>query len=116
MIRTYLATVVAAFALTGRAANVIKNSDLTMNDGMGGIVGWSVRAPEGCFADVRAAGGGVVSVAFGGEKRSYFKQFPLTLQSGGRYRLRVDVRTAGLGDAKIQLILWDSGWHSDVGT
>lgn len=116
MILTYLATAVAAFALTGRAANVIKNSDLTMNDGMGGVVGWSVRAPEGCFADVRAAGGGVVSVAFGGEKRSYFKQFPLTLQSGGRYRLRVDVRTAGLGDAKIQLILWDSGWHSDVGT
>ena len=116
MIRIYLATAVAAFALTGRAMNAIKNNDLTMNDGMGGIVGWGVRAPAGCSADVRPAGGGVVSVEFGGENRSYFKQYPLTLQSGGQYRLRVDVRTAGLGGAKIQLILWDSGWHSDVGT
>ena len=98
------------------AVNAIKNSDLTMNDGMGGIVGWSVRSPAGSSADVRAAGGGVVSAEFGGERRSYFRQYPLTLQSGGRYRLRVDVRTAGLGGAKIQLILWDSGWHSDVGT
>ena len=104
----------AAGAAFGR--NVVKNGDLTQTDGMGSVVGWSTRSVEGCTAAAHAAGGGVVAVEFTGSKRTYFRQTPLTLQSGGKYRMSVDVRTAGLGGAKVQYILWDSGWHTDVGT
>ena len=44
MIRIYLATAVAAFAFVGRAANLIQNADLSLDDGMGGVLGWSDMA------------------------------------------------------------------------
>ena len=109
----------AACAIVASGAfgrNIVKNADLSMTDGLGGVVGWSVRKEDGCSAEAHPVGGGVVSVTFKGPQRSYFRQTPLKLQSGGKFRLSVDVRTAGLGGSKVQAIVWDSGWHTDVGT
>ena len=108
------ACVLAAGTAWGR--NVVKNGDLSLTDGMGSVVGWMSGNYDESTVSARPVGGGVVSVEFYGAKRTYFKQSPLTLQPGGRYRISADVRTSGLGGAKVQCLLWDSGWHDDVGT
>ena len=106
----------ALAAGTAWGRNVVKNGDLSLTDGMGSVVGWMSGNYDESTVSARPVGGGVVSVEFYGAKRTYFKQSPLTLQPGGRYRISADVRTSGLGGAKVQCLLWDSGWHDDVGT
>ena len=96
------------------ATNIIWNHDLSITDGMGGTPGWSVRAKDGCGVEAKGASSGVVTLTFSGKEISYFKQTPVALKSGGRFRLSAEVRTAGLGGANLQLLIWDSGWHSDV--
>ena len=114
MIRIYLATAVAAFAFAGRAANLIQNADLSLDDGMGGVLGWSDMAKSDCGIEAHNSAPGTMTITFTGQERSYFRQSPLALKSGGRFRLSAEVRTAGLGGAAFQLLLWDSGWHRDV--
>ena len=105
---------VLAFAFSANASNALKNTDLSITDGMGGTVGWSVRATFDSSVRMAAKSAGTIEVTFNGPDRTYCFQKPVGLQSGGRYRLSADVRTSGLGGAKLFLLAWNFGWHNDV--
>lgn len=114
IMRGAVALVAVAAALCARGMNALRNTDLSMTDGMGGTVGWSVRATFDSSAKGVAKEPGVMEIAFNGPDTTYFFQKPVKLQSGGRYRYSADVRTTGLGGAKLFLLAWDNGWHRDV--
>ena len=110
-----LAARATALPPTG-AQNAIKNPDLSMTDGMGGTVGWCCWNMTDSMVYGRPGKDGAIEVRFQGSSRTYFTQKPLELKNNGLYRLSAEVRTSGLKGAKVQLLLWDCGWHSDWGT
>ena len=81
------------------SGNILKNVDLTQSDGLGGergTLGWMPWNFGLSSCRAKAQGGGAVAFEFFGAERCYFRQTPLTLKPGGRYRLGAEVRTSGL--------------------
>ena len=110
-----LAGLLAGSSLFG--ANLVKNPDLSMTDGLGGrrgTVGWWPRNAGLSSCTGESCGEGAMALTFVGADMCYFRQTPVALKSGGKYRLSAEVRTAGLGDGKACLLIHDDGWHRDV--
>ena len=110
-----LAGLLAGSSLLG--ANLVKNPDLSMTDGLGGrrgTVGWLPRNAGLSSCTGESCGEGAMALTFVGADMCYFRQTPVALKSGGKYRLSAEVRTAGLGDGKACLLIHDDGWHRDV--
>ena len=101
------------------SGNILKNVDMTQSDGLGGergTLGWTPWNSGLSSCRAKAQGGGIVAFEFFGAERCYFRQTPLTLKSGGRYRMGAEVRTSGLNGMKAFLILLDPALRTDVKT
>lgn len=107
-----------AFCCSALARNLVINPDFSEDDGLGGILGWSHETYADGAVRVRRMQGGVASVEFDGKARSHWHQLPVKLAPKRKYRLKADVRTSGLGCARVQLLVrhWDRNWRADVGT
>ena len=117
MERTHLAFVLAvtlAASAAAAEANLLVNTDFR-SDGIGGTLNWGfgAGAQRTCTAERLPSGGpsggAALRLGFGGE--GYFSQGGMKLVEGGTYRVRVKVRTKGLGaDHRIAVDLWNGEW------
>ena len=98
--------------------NIIVNADLSADDGMGGVLGWSTRFYGDGAVSAYPTGRGAFTVEFKGRDVSHYLQYPVKLNSEGKYRISAEVRTAGLNGASVRLVVKESSFdpRKDVGT
>lgn len=98
--------------LTAGMANILVNPGLSQLDDFGDVFGWAEFKwnADDSACSAHASGDGSFAVSFRGPKTTYFRQYPIALKPGGRYRLSADVKTSGGG---VHLIVWDSRWKRD---
>ena len=118
--RNCIAAAFSFISLIGAAsgANILRNTDFSLTDGLGGVAGWysSYNKIDTSSSSGRAVEPGVCEVTFSGPDRNQFSQYPVRLAPGGRYRLSAEVMTAGNNDARISLIIWNHGWGPSLRT
>ena len=103
--------------LREKNANMLNNPSFAA-DGRGGIRGWRTRSPV--TDKVRRLGavgsGGTQAVSLDISDGRFFEQPFITLEPGEPYRLSAYVRTRGLGEKSIRLLLWNRPWNATVDT
>ena len=113
----------SAFPVFG--AGLLRNADMSVDDGAGYPLGWHAavigtdmrdgisvvarEVPDGPGGRVAKA----VEVRFP-KSRVFLRQRYFTLVPGEKYRFGAQVRTRALGANKVALTVWDAGWHNEV--
>ena len=113
----------SAFPVFG--ASLLRNADMSADDGAGYPLGWHAAVIGGGSRDgiavvVREVADGpggraakAVEVRFP-KGRTFLRQRYFTLVPGETYRFGAQVRTRALGGNKVALTVWDAGWHNEV--
>lgn len=97
--------------------NLISNPDMSLDDGVNIPAGWSTRvfpAEFGGKISAEPLADGIFVLTVSGRNSTYWwEQSGLTLVPGARYRLSLEVRTAGLDGGNVSVYARNREWNWD---